>query len=76
VWNVVLVAEVHEWFLALNTETAEAVAQAVNLLEHDGPGLGRPTVDSIKGSSVHNLKELREERYRKWLSGEYSEEVE
>jgi hypothetical protein len=114
VWSVVLVAEVHEWFVALDTETAEAVGSAVDLLEQDGPGLGRPTVDSIKGSSVHNLKELRagtvrvlfvfdpvrnavllvggdkrgdwqgwyrvnipiaEARYRKWLSGEYAEEV-
>jgi hypothetical protein len=31
----------------------------VNVLAADGPTLGRPLVDSVKGSAVKNLKELR-----------------
>ncbi|MFD6448138.1 type II toxin-antitoxin system RelE/ParE family toxin [Promicromonospora sp. NPDC060204] len=61
-WNVVLLEEVDAWFLDLvRTEdpVAEHVAAAIELLARTGPSLGRPAVDSIKGSTVHNLKELR-----------------
>jgi hypothetical protein len=40
-------------------ETARLVRAAVRVLGEDGPGLGRPLVDSVKGSHVKNLKELR-----------------
>ena len=36
-----------------------AVRAAINLLEQEGPTLGRPVVDRVKGSNLHNLKELR-----------------
>jgi hypothetical protein len=61
-WTVILVDEVANWYLGLvNDEpaTAELVAAAIDLLEADGPTLGRPLVDSIEGSSIRNLKELR-----------------
>ncbi len=61
-WAVILVDEVADWYLDLvNDEpaTAELVAAAIDLLEADGPTLGRPLVDSIEGSSIRNLKELR-----------------
>ena len=29
------------------------------VLEKEGPGLGRPLVDRVKGSKLHHLKELR-----------------
>ncbi len=61
-WTVILVDEVASWYLDLvNDEptTAELVAAAIDLLEADGPTLGRPLVDSIEGSSIRNLKELR-----------------
>jgi DNA-binding XRE family transcriptional regulator len=35
------------------------VVQALDLLAEEGPGLGRPLVDTIHGSSLANLKELR-----------------
>jgi hypothetical protein len=35
------------------------VAAAIDVLADVGPTLGRPLVDRIKGSTVHNLKELR-----------------
>ena len=35
------------------------VAQAVAALREEGPTLGRPLVDRLKGSNLHHLKELR-----------------
>ena len=32
---------------------------AIDLLAVTGPGLGRPLVDTLQGSSIPNLKELR-----------------
>ncbi|MFD7312298.1 hypothetical protein [Promicromonospora sp. NPDC059942] len=58
-WNIVLLEEVDAWFLDLvRTEdpVAEHVAAAIELLARTGPSLGRPAVDSIKRSTVHNLK--------------------
>jgi hypothetical protein len=59
VWEVVLLDEVDEWFLALDGPTAELVTAAIDLLAAEGPTLGRPVVDRVKGSSRHNMKELR-----------------
>lgn len=62
VWDVELVPEVEQWFLALvdsEPATAALVEQAVDLIEEAGPMLGRPLVDRIKRSRHHNMKELR-----------------
>ncbi|NBH03648.1 type II toxin-antitoxin system RelE/ParE family toxin [Amycolatopsis sp. SID8362] len=41
-------------------DTAHArVVQAIDALAEGGPGLGRPLVDTIVGSKIQNLKELR-----------------
>lgn len=40
-------------------ETYEQVVVAIEVLAQAGPTLGRPLVDRVKGSSLHNLKELR-----------------
>lgn len=32
---------------------------AIDLLELEGPTLGRPAVDKVKGSKFHSMKELR-----------------
>ena len=58
----ILVDEVREWYLTLVDEdpnTAEQVTAAIDLLEDRGPALGRPLVDTIAGSALANLKELR-----------------
>lgn len=117
-WVVVLVDEVYDWYLALDSSTAELVGDAIDRLEAKGPALGRPLVDRLRGSTEHNMKELRpgsagrseirvlfifdpqrqavllvagdksgqwqdwyekaiplaEERYRRWLAGDYDEE--
>jgi hypothetical protein len=59
VWDIVLVEEVHDWYIALDTATAARVEAAIDALERSGPGLGRPMVDQIKSSRHPNMKELR-----------------
>ncbi|MCK9898000.1 type II toxin-antitoxin system RelE/ParE family toxin [Frankia sp. AgB32] len=57
-----IVSEVREWLHDLrrtDRNTAILVGQAVTALLDEGPSLGRPLVDRIKGSRLHNLKELR-----------------
>lgn len=61
-WQVKVTEEYAAWFTILIKEdlaSATQVAQAVAALREEGPSLGRPLVDRIKGSTVHNLKELR-----------------
>ena len=59
---VVLLDEVDEWLLDLakrDPESADQVEAAIDLLAEQGPSLSRPLADRIKGSRIHNLKELR-----------------
>jgi hypothetical protein len=61
-WQIVIVDEVRG--LASRTPPdrprhAPPSRAVLNNLEVHGPGLGRPLVDTIKGSSLRNLKELR-----------------
>jgi hypothetical protein len=61
-WRILLVKEVAEWFDDLtknDPRTADLVEDAVDRLAAEGPALGRPLVDRIKGSRHHNMKELR-----------------
>jgi hypothetical protein len=39
--------------------TGSRVRTCVAALREEGPALGRPLVDRIQGSKIHNLKELR-----------------
>ncbi|WP_117212751.1 type II toxin-antitoxin system RelE/ParE family toxin [Allorhizocola rhizosphaerae] len=57
-----MVNEVRDWLHQLrrtDRATAILVGQAITALLDEGPALGRPLVDRIKGSKLHNLKELR-----------------
>jgi hypothetical protein len=58
-WDVRLLDEVERWLLDLDDDSYDLVAAAVNKLADDGPTLGRPLVDLVKGSRHHNMKELR-----------------
>lgn len=59
-WNVVTVECFDSWFLGLNRSEQQDVLAAILVLEEFGPVLGRPYVDSLKGTDkVKNLKELR-----------------
>ena len=54
-----MTAQAEQWYMALDQQDAERIAAAIDELERQGPQLGRPFVDSIKGSRHHNMKELR-----------------
>ncbi|GAA3374816.1 hypothetical protein GCM10020367_40160 [Streptomyces sannanensis] len=61
-WDVYLTSEVDQWLNDLEkTDRAsyELVNQAIWILACNGPTEGRPLVDRVKGSALHNLKELR-----------------
>lgn len=58
-WEIYIADEVREWLDALDTATHNRVVQAIDTLADAGPGLGRPLVDTIHGSKITNLKELR-----------------
>ena len=59
VWTVRMVEEVEHWFNALSPADRALASAAIDLLRDRGPLLGRPLVDRITGSKLHNLKELR-----------------
>ena len=59
-WKVVTVEYFDDWFLGLDASEQQHVLAATLVLEQFGPALGRPYVDSLKGTDkVKNLKELR-----------------
>jgi hypothetical protein len=59
-WEIVTVEYFDDWFLGLNASEQQDVLAAILVLEQFGPALGRPFVDSLKGTKkVKNLKELR-----------------
>lgn len=61
-WTIRATTEVREWLRSLrqaDPETYRSVNVAVDMLAEIGPGLGRPLVDTLRGSSIGNLKELR-----------------
>ena len=61
-WEVSLHHEVEAWYLALCTsdpETADLIEDAIDQLALEGPAMRRPLADRVKGSSYHNMKELR-----------------
>lgn len=39
--------------------TLRQIAAAIDALAVEGPSLGRPLVDTVKGSAIANMKELR-----------------
>jgi hypothetical protein len=60
-WEILLLEPVNDWFLALCKDdplTADKVEEAIDELAACGPQLGRPLVDRIHSSKIHNLKEL------------------
>ncbi len=58
-WNTIESSTYTEWFDELTDEAQDAITGRIQLLKQEGPNLGRPVVETIKGSELHNLKELR-----------------
>jgi hypothetical protein len=61
-WEILLSAEVESFLDGLyesDPASHQLVNQAILVLERNGPGEGRPLVDSIAASRIANMKELR-----------------
>lgn len=61
-WEVEYTDQFDDWFAELDDRQQESVVIAVEVLQEQGPGLGRPLVDTIKGSRHANMKEPRPRR--------------
>ena len=58
-WDIEATDDFTLWFDALDDADQERVAAAVEILAELGPGLGRPFVDTLRGSRHRSMKELR-----------------
>jgi hypothetical protein len=59
VWEIETSDEFSQWYGDLDYGESLSVSRSIDLLELSGPALGRPHVDTLKGSKIPNLKELR-----------------
>lgn len=57
-WNVEY-RLIEPWLDAQDNETVAFVFAALEMLQLEGPSLGRPLVDTVKGSALRNMKVLR-----------------
>lgn len=58
-WEVEVSDEFREWYERQRIDLRESIAVAVDTLAEAGPELGRPLVDTLKGTRYPNMKELR-----------------
>lgn len=61
-FKVIVVEPAKSWLHSLRQNDRDTLLQitaALNVLQQEGPALGRPLVDRITGSDLPNLKELR-----------------
>jgi hypothetical protein len=72
-WIVRFGQEFDQEFQAIEEDTQDALLAAVNVLENYGPELGRPFVDTLKGSKYPILlvagdkAGVSQNRFYKWL---------
>ena len=59
IWQIVFHKSFEKWFFAQNNGVQVSIAVVLDVLEEQGALLGRPYVDTIKGSAFTNMKELR-----------------
>ena len=58
-WVIRQTEEFADWFSSADQKLQDVILEKVEVLSELGPHLGRPLVDTLKGSSIPNLKELR-----------------
>ena len=63
-WQVLIGDEFEPEFLGLPGDVQTEILALARLLEQFGPQLGRPRVDTLKGSKHPNMKELRLTRWK------------
>ena len=62
-WNIIFDPDFRFWFYQQQQGFQDEVFSVLSLLMELGPALGRPRVDTLEGSSVKNMKELRIQLY-------------
>jgi len=58
-WEIEATDEYVSWFFEQNADSQASIQMGVELLKEYGPHLPRPYADTLKGSKLSNLKELR-----------------
>lgn len=58
-WTLVYLAEYENWRDDQEEDLQDEAAAQLEVLKQFGPTLGRPRVDTLEGSKLPNLKELR-----------------
>jgi hypothetical protein len=61
-WQIAVVEEVRDWLHEMrrtDRATLQLISAAIDVLAARGPSLGRPLADTVRGSRLSNLKELR-----------------
>ncbi len=58
-FEVIISNEFEEWFKNIDSQAKKDIFASIETLRNFGPTLGRPYVDTLKGSKISNLKELR-----------------
>ena len=58
-WKIIFDNDFESWFFAQDEDFQDEALAALRVLERRGPMLGRPRVDTVKGSRFPNMKELR-----------------
>jgi hypothetical protein len=57
-WTVEGTDEFQAWFSRITSAECISIAAKIELLDQQGPSLGRPHADTLKGAKFANLKEL------------------
>jgi len=65
-WSVFFHADFEPEFDGMSEVVQDALLARAELLRPEGPHLGRPFVDTLKGSKHRNMKELRFEANGAW----------
>ena len=58
-WEVITTDEYDVWFLEQTKDGQASIQMKVEFLKEYGPHLPRPHADTLKGSKLRNMKELR-----------------
>lgn len=58
-WEIEFTDQFEVWWDQLSEDDQRRVNAAVEILEGAGPALGRPLADTLEGSRLPNMKELR-----------------
>jgi hypothetical protein len=59
IWEIIFHREFEEWFFTEDVTVQASIGMVLDILEEQGASLGRPYVDTVKGSAFTNMKELR-----------------